>query len=515
LVLGVACVNYASLATARAAGRAHEVGVRKAIGAGATDVLTQHLLQAGVLTSAALALAVLFVRALSPLVERSFGIDLSLALSAEPRFLAFAGAVAVAVTVLAGAYPAFVLSRIRPIFALREYRLRVGHKRLLSGLVGIQFAAASFLSIAVAVIYLQNHELERTALAIATDPLVVIENRREHTELSHETLRDELLRLPQVSAVAATFDRPFRSRPLILASSADEGAPQRMVQQYWVSHDFASVAGLDLLAGRFFDRQPADAARDGGDGRNMVIDRDLAEFLGFAAPADAIGETIYVPQDVTTVGGGTAMPWQVIGVVENKPLEFLAGMHRGTAYTLGVELSYTIARVSRDDVAGALGEIDALWERLVPGIAVSRRFADEIVEEDYATFVQIADAMTALCAFALLIATIGLFAMVQVVVARRSREIAVRKVLGARTPLVVIMLLKGFALLVLTACLAAWPVAFVAMRNYLDRFANPIDMNGTLFVACFLGLLVVASLTVGAPILNAARARPSEALRHE
>jgi putative ABC transport system permease protein len=146
---------------------------------------------------------------------------------------------------------------------------------------------------------------------------------------------------------------------------------------------------------------------------------------------------------------------------------------------------------------------------------LSRRLADELLEEDYATFVQIAGAMTALCSFALLIAIIGLFAMVQVVVARRSREIAVRKVLGAKTPLMVIMLLKGFALLVLTACLAAWPVAFIAMRNYLDRFANPIDMNSTLFVACFLGMLVVASLTVGAPILNAARARPSEALRHE
>jgi putative ABC transport system permease protein len=516
LVLGVACVNYASLATARAAGRAHEVGVRKAIGAGATDVLTQHLLEAGVLTSAALTLAVLFVRALSPLVETSFGIDLSLALSAEPPFLAFVVAVAVAVTVLGGAYPAFVLSRVRPIFALRAYRLRVGHRLLLSGLVGIQFAAASFLSIAVTVVYLQNHELERTALAIATDPLVVIENRREHTELSHETLREELMRLPQVSAVAATFDRPFLSRPLILASSADDEAPERMVQQYWVSHDFASVAGLDLLAGRFFARQLADAARDGGAGRSIVIDRDLAEFLGFATPADAIGEAVYVPRDVVTTDGRTAaVPWQVIGVVENKPLEFLAGMHRGTAYTLGADLSYTIARVSRDDVARTLEEIDALWERLVPGITVSRRFADEFLEEDYATFAQIAGAMTALCSFALLIAIIGLFAMVQVVVARRTREIAVRKVLGAKTPLMFMMLLRGFALLVLAACLAAWPVAFLAMRNYLDRFANPIDMNSTLFVACFLGMLVVASLTVGAPILNAARARPSAALRHE
>ena len=145
LVLGIACVNYAGLASARAAGRAHEVGVRKAIGASAKDVLLQHLLEAGLLTSAALALAVLIVRALSPIAETSFGIDLSLAVAAEPRFLAFIAAITLAVALLAGAYPAFVLSRVRPIFALRAFRQRAGRKALLSVLVGIQVAAASFL----------------------------------------------------------------------------------------------------------------------------------------------------------------------------------------------------------------------------------------------------------------------------------------------------------------------------------------------------------------------------------
>lgn len=520
LVLGVACLNYASLATARAASRAHEVGVRKAIGANARDVLTQHLLEAGLLTSAALALAVLFVRALSPVVETSFGIDLSLALSAEPRFLALIFAVAAAVTLLAGAYPSFVLSRVRPIFALRAFRLRVGHKMLLSALVGIQFAVASFLSIAVAVVYVQNNELERTGLGVAADPLIVIENQPELTELSPETLREELLRLPQVSAVAATLDRPFLTSTVIpLARSPDEGAPQRSVAHYWISHDFASVAGLDVLAGRFFRRQQGDGPRSDGNGPNIVIDRALAEFLGFAAPADAIGEAIYVPKDyMTNFGLGTAaVPRQVIGVVENKPLHFLANMYRGTAYTLGdpAQLWNTVARVSRNDVAGGIEEIDALWERLVPGIAIKRRFVDEIFEEDYAGFVRIADAMTVLCSFAVLIAVIGLFAMAQVVAARRSREIAVRKVLGAKTPLVFIMLLKGFALLVLAASLAAWPVAFVAMQQYLDRFASPIVLDLSLFMRCLLGMLLIALLTVGAQILRAARLRPSEALRHE
>jgi putative ABC transport system permease protein len=518
LVLGIACINYASLGAARTAGRAHEVGVRKAIGAGARDILIQHLLEAGLLTAAALALAVLFVRALSPVAETSFGIDLSLALSTEPRFIAFVVALAFAVTLLAGAFPAFLLSRVRPIFALRAFRLRVGRRLLLSALVGIQVAAASFLSIAVAVIYLQNVEIRRTGLGIATDPLLVIENRREQTELSFDTFRAELLRLPQVLAVTATAEPPFDSGGVPLARSADEGAPQRLVVQHWVSHDFAAVLDLEFLAGRFFEHERADDGRDAArSGPDIVIDRELAEFFGFATPEDAIGEVVYVPKDfMISFGRGTAArPMQVIGVVDNKPLAIGGGIHPGALYRLGAEFPFTIARISRDDVAGALEEIDELWRRLAPGAALSRRFVDEIFEDQYAQHARIADAMTALCGFAVLIAVIGLFAIAQVVVTRRSRELAVRKVLGAKTPLMIVMLLKGFALLVLAASLAAWPVAFIAMRNYLDRFASPIELDITLFVTCLLGMLLIASMTVGAQILRAARTRPSEALRHE
>jgi len=423
LVLGVACINYASLATARGAGRAHEVGVRKAIGANASDVLVQHLLEAGLLTSAALALAVLFVRALSPVIETAWGVDMSMALSAEPRFLAFVAAVAIAVTLLAGAYPAFLLSRVRPIFALRAFRQRAGSSALLSVLVGIQFAAASFLSIAVAVIYLQNVELRRTGLGIAADPLLVIENRQELTKLSADTLRAELLRLPQVLAVTATAERPlFNSDALPLARSADDGAPQRMVPSYWVSDDFASVFGLEVLAGRFFGESGPATRADAPTEPDIVIDRSLAEFFGFASPADAVGELVYVPKSfVTSFGRGTtAQPRQVIGVVENKPLDLTSGVHRGAVYRIGAEVPFTIARISRDDVAGTIEEIDRLWQRLVPGGAVNRRFVDDVLEETYTQYARIASAMTALCAFAVLIAVVGLFAIAQVVVARRS-----------------------------------------------------------------------------------------------
>jgi putative ABC transport system permease protein len=518
LVLGIACLNYTSLGTARGSGRAHEVGVRKAIGAGAKDILLQHLLEAALLTAAALALALFFVRALSPVAETAFGIDLTFALSGEPRFLAFVVALAFAVTLLAGAFPAFVLSRVRPIFALRGYQLRVGRKLLLSVLVGIQVAAASFLSIAVAVVYLQNLEIRRTGLGIAADPLLVIENPRELTQLSSETLREQLLRVPQVSAVTAIETPILDSGTLPITGSADDGAPQRLAAGYRVADDFAAVMDLKLLAGRFFERGRDDSTRvDPRNSQDIVIDRTLAEFLGFATAADAVGKVVFVPKDfLVSFGLGTAArPLHVIGVVESKPIAIGGGAHPGAVYRLGGELPYTIARISRDNVTAAIEQIEGLWQRLVPGVALSRRFVDEIYEDEYTQHARVATAMTALCGFAVLIALIGLFAMAQVVVARRSHEIAVRKALGAKTPLMIVMLLKRFALLVLAASLAAWPAAFIAMRGYLDRFARPIELDITLFVACFLGMLLLASLTIGAQILRAARTRPSAALRHE
>jgi putative ABC transport system permease protein len=515
LVLGVACLSYASLATARAAGRAHEVGVRKAIGANASDVVRQYLLEAGLLTAASLALAVVLVRALSPVVQAAWGIDLSLTLAAEPRFFAFLAAVAIAVTLLAGAYPAFLLSRVRPIFALHAYRRRFRRKAMLPVLVGAQFTAATFLLLVVAVIYFQNAELRRIAVEISTDPLLVIENRRDITGLSSDTLHEELRRLPQVLGVAA-IELPLllASDSLPLARSADEGTPQRMLSQHRVSHDFASVMQIELLAGRFFERERDQAERSAPE---IVIDRELAEFFGFATPADAIGEVVYVPKNfMTSFGlGTTARPMHVIGVLENKPLSIGGGVHRGTVYRLATDLPYTIVRVTRNDVTTALEEVDELWRRLVPGIAVHRRFVDEIFANEYASYARIANAMTALCSFAVLIAIIGLAAMIQVVVTRRRREIAVRKVLGAGTSLMVLMLLRGFALLVLAGSLAAWPVALIAMRNYLDRFASPIELDARLFVGCLLAMLLLATLTVGAQALHAARSRPTEALRHE
>ena len=511
LVLAVACVNYASLAAARASRRVHEVGVRKAIGAGAGDVLRQHLLEAGLMTTVALSLALVAVHTIAPAVRASSGIDLDLALAFEPGSLAFFAALAVTVTLLAGAYPAFVLARVRPIFALRAPRLRPGRKLLMSLLVGMQFAAASVLLITTIVVYLQNQELRRMELALAADPLVVIENHSDFdTLVDPDTLHDELLRLPRVRAVTETARVYLPSQTLPLARSADAQALQRPVNEYETSYDYANVVDQAILAGRVFER-----GRDQPGRRRIVVNRAFVDAFGLGSPEAAVGTTVYVPKSyMTSIGvGDAAQPREIIGVLEDKffdPLDVGPAMYR-----LSETRIFTLVKIQRDEVAGALDNIDALWKRLAPGIAVQRRFADEIFDEAHEGSTRIAYVFTALGSFAMLIAVVGLFAMAQVVAARRVREIGVRKVLGAATAEIVVMLLRSFSLPVVVASVVAWPIAFIVVRHYLDRYVSPVQLDAVPFVAGSALVVAIAWLAVGAQTLRAARTAPANVLRHE
>jgi putative ABC transport system permease protein len=430
----------------------------------------------------------------------------------------FFAALASAVTLLAGAYPALVLARVRPMFALRAIRLRMARRILLSLLVGLQFAAASVLLTAVIVVYLQNQELRRTGLGIAADSLLVIENRTDITHIDQDTLRNEVLRLPRVRGVTAMSRPPFESTGGgVFARSPDDEAVQKLVEPYQVSYGFADVFDQRLLAGRVFERdRDVAAAGRAGEQPKFVVNRAFIEELGFASPEAAVGELVYVPKKFAAMYGmGTsALPRQIIGVVENKPLR-LSGAERANVYSLGTALPYTIVRIPREDVAAALGDVDALWKRLAPGIAPQRRFVDEMFEQQYATFARIADAFAAFCGFALVIAAVGLFAMSQVVAARRTHEIGVRKTLGAATAQIVFMLLKSFSLPVIVASVAAWPIAFIAMRLYLDRFVSPIELNALPFIGGLLAMLSIAWLAVGAHTMRAARTIPARVLRQE
>jgi putative ABC transport system permease protein len=522
LILAVACVNYSNLAAAGAVRRAREIGLRKVVGAGRRQVMLQYLLEAGLQTAAAVALAALSLVLIVPALAAGVGIDLAASLLAGPSFWVFLIALVGVVTLAAGTYPAFVLSRVRPVQALRVGRVRAGPRFVATLLVGAQFAAASFLLIAVIVMFSQNSELRRTGLGIGRDPLLMIDNPARLTGVEEQTLRAELLRLPQVEGVTGVAQRPWSmGTPIGLVSrSEDPGAATHKVFQNWVGQDYFSVFDMSVLAGRAFD---PDRAEDDSSGAiqqqqtiNVVVDQAFVDEMGFATPQAAIDELVYFPADINKAfGGGGIQPLRIIGVVENKPLHFVGLGATSNMYRFIQQTENQIARLSASDVSGGVASIEGLWKRLSPHMPLGRHFVDDMFNESYQSFARINEVFVGLSLFAFFIATIGLFSMAIQVANRRIHEIGVRKTLGASTRQVVWMLLSDFGRPVLVANLIAWPLAFVVAKIYLGLFIHRIALTPVPFVLSLVVTVGIAWAAVGAQAYRAARVQPANVLRSE
>ncbi|HET7924220.1 MAG TPA: ABC transporter permease, partial [Rhodanobacteraceae bacterium] len=297
LVLAVACVNYATLATAAAVRRVREAGVRKTLGASPSHVMTQHLLEAALLVVLALFAAIGVFRAAAPLLGPLIGADPWEALFAGPSAWLFLVLIVAGATVAAGAYPAFAVSRVLPLDALRASRLHIGPKRLTASLVGAQFTVASLLLIGVALTWLQNSELARTGLGTSSDPLIVIENGNGPNHVDQDTLRAELARLPQVRGVTDTGSEPWLGLGIMTLSATPDGTTPVMTFRREVGRDFFSVFDVELLAGRALSPERAEDQPVFSVDRpyNAVVDRIFVEQFGFASPEEAIGKLVYFP----------------------------------------------------------------------------------------------------------------------------------------------------------------------------------------------------------------------------
>lgn len=515
LVLAVACVNYASLAVARAASRVRDVGVRKALGARASQIGMQHLVESAVLAVLALLAALVVIAVSAPVIKTAIGVDISLELSEAPRTWLELGAVLALVVVAAGACPAYVLSRFPPATSLRTANLR--KSSLVTVLVGAQFAVASFLIVLVTVAHLQNQDLRRSGLGAVSDPVLVIHNDPAVTKVAAGVLRTELRRVPGVAAVGYTAWSPWTMHTIMpMSLSAEETAADRPTFRYIAGYGFFDAMQIPAIAGRVFESSFNDNPTLDGPW-NVVVDRAFVDEFQLGPPEDAVGRTIYIPKRLLAAfGRSSAQPLRIIGVVETQPLAFLglAEAH-STVYTFGDRLPFLVARLSKNDVGPAMDAIDAVWASLAPGLPMDRRFLDEAFGEQYESFEQFSQTFGILAALAIVISSIGLCAMAILVASARVREIGVRKIFGAPTWKMIGLLMGGFSIPVMVANLVALPFAFGAASLYLDRFIYPIDLTPAPFVASFAATVLIACVVVAGQAWRAAASNPASVLRLE
>jgi putative ABC transport system permease protein len=521
LVLSMACLNYANLAAAQATHRAKEVGLRKVIGADRTQVAIQYLLETGLLTCAAAVLSIGIIGLLSPAIYDTAHIDVTLAISSGPLFWLFVAGVLVGTTLLAGSYPAFILSRTRPVVAMRQGAVRVSPRFVQMLFVGAQLLMASFLLVTVIVMYIQTSDLRTRGLGIDANPRVVITNFNRITKLDSGTFEDQLRSLPQVQSVTEVgFSLPWNGNPRLsqVERNAGEEASEHAYLNF-VGYDFFSTMGQKVVAGRVFGRQrgedrPYQGAKTFDTNRplNVVIDRALSGQLGFATPQDAVGKIVYNP----TAGPDISdQPLRIIGVVENKPLHFSGLGATANIYWLNTRSDYVVVKLAGRDIPGALKTIEGVWQRLAPGQVFQYDFEDQLFSQGYRQFGYLSQAFVGLAVFAFVISIIGLIGMAAHASSRRRHEIGVRKTLGADTGRIVVMLLKDYSKPVLIANVVAWPAAYLAANAYLSIFIHRIPLTLLPFALSLLITLLVAWGSVGFQSWRAARVKPAKVLRYE
>ena len=529
LILGMAVVNFTNLATARASQRAREVALRKVLGANRRQLIVQFIGESLLIAAASMLLALTLVELLVKPFSAFLEADLQLQYFGADGILLPVIGLVLLVGVLGGLYPAFFLSRFQPAQVLKANRSAAetpGSGRLRTALVVLQFAVSIGLIICTAVVYGQ------TVYARSVDPGYKRDNILQVDELNRaqlwdkgEMIVDAMKRIPGVVAVGRTdigIATDNNSNTGLIPPGSNE---QVLIGQYNVDEGFFDAMGLTLKAGRWFDpNRPMDdmttpfpqdpkieqalAAR----GVNVVVNELAVKRLGFKSPQDAIGKT--VRSELFSPEAGV-VDIHIIGVVGDSrfrsvhnpidPIMF-QNVNKGPGWMM---VRYN------GDPATVRAAVERRWRSMINDVPFSAKFSEDIMAELYKAEDARAKIFAAFALLAVIIGCLGLFGLAAFTAERRTKEIGIRKVLGARTRDIVRLLVWQFSRPVIVANIIAWPVAWWLMRDWLNTFDERIALGPAPFLIAALIALTIAVVTVVGHAIKVARSNPIHALRYE
>ncbi|MEP0202195.1 MAG: FtsX-like permease family protein [Halioglobus sp.] len=516
LVLIIACVNYTNLATAQSLGRAREVGLRKTFGAGQGQLLVQFLVES--LTTAALAmlLALAFLELFVPAFNQWSGKLVSLHyLSIAPFLLV----TTIAVGVLAGAYPAYLITRSSPIDSLRNSMLKGNRGNLFrSVMIGSQFAISIFMLASVMVMYFQNQEVEKSSNIFPKSNIVILD--RVNVDLIRErlpTLRQQLLAIPGVENATFSSQVPFEQSNSTSTVSLIKGDDAAGVAINFIRIDegFLETYQIPLLAGRTLTRDVAnDVRREDFYEVNVLVNELGVKSLGFESAEDALGQSFFSTRDEEDEDPVTQ--FTIVGFVPDQNFLGLHNKIKPTIFMLSPNWLRTgSVRVQGANLSQTLQEIERVWEEVNPEYPIQQRFLDDVFGEIYVVFQTMNRVLASFALIALSLALIGLFGLAAFMAERRTREIGIRKVLGARVDQIARLLVWQFSIPVLWSLLVAMPAAYAASGLYLNFFADRIMMLPFIIVLASVMGLVAAWLIVAGHAIKIATASPIQSLRYE
>lgn len=522
-VLLIACINFMNLTTARSTQRAREVGVRKVVGANRSQLITQFMGESIMLTAFAMLLAVAMVEIILPVFAAFLEIPLVFSL-ASPTSLGLLVLGILIVGGFAGSYPALYLSKFRPADVLKGPASGTGSALLRKSLVVLQFATSIALLIATGVVMAQMKYAQNVDLGFDKSQNLV-------TQLPYfadlwevyEPMKAELEAHPDISSVVYSSRVPsmqnndgsgYIAEGEQVAIENFMGISDIKVDYQWFEH-----YDVEFLAGRSFrqnEMRPEEPSEENPVVRSVAILNESGARRFNWSPEEAVGKVIREPQSRELT---SFIDYEIVGVVPDIHFSSLHLEIKSTVYAppdpnYGRSISIKIAA---GDPGDAIQHFEDTWKKIVPGEPVFWEFLDDRFDALYRSEERQAQMFGVFSAFAIFVATLGLFGLASFTTERRTKEIGIRKVMGASVRDIVLLLTTDFTKLVLLANVIAWPVAYYFMSDWLNRFAYkaPFGEWAWLFVASAIAALAVAWLTIALQASRAATARPVLALRYE
>jgi len=501
LVLVIACINFMNLITACAVRRAREVGIRKVVGARKRQLVKQFLGESLLLSLVSVGIALFLIYLVLPVFGNLTGKEFSYSSILHPFFLAGLGGVVLIVGFLSGIYPAFLLSSFRPVQTLKSRPSYSSQGDLVrKGLLVFQFVLSIGVIFAALVSQRQMNYIQSKNLGYDRKQLVVIPLNRD-LRRDYESFRNELIKHPGIENTATSSLVPTRGSYHInfRFKGNDESITQVI---YMVDKEFMTTFGIQLLAGR----NNQTTAAEGGPIGLMISNLSMKE-AGYASPVEAVGESFTMQE----------RQGHIAGVVNDIKIYSLHRPQYPINYVVTPidRHNYLTLRLHPRSISDALGHLQKTWQDMMPNYPLDYFFLDASFQRMHLADQKMSRIISIFSFLAVFVACLGLFGLTAYTVEQKTKEIGIRKVLGASIPRIYLLLTHKFLRWVIVANLIAWPLAYYAIDQWLKNFALRINMNIWPFFISGSLVLGIAMLTVSFQALRAARANPVESLRYE
>jgi putative ABC transport system permease protein len=511
LILVIACVNFMNLSTARSANRAKEVGIRKVAGSTKSNLIFQFLTESVLLSLFSLILALGLALLLLPMFNTLAGKELHASTLFSGRILPILVLLVVVVGCLAGSYPAFYLSSFQPIKVLKG-SISTGFKSswLRSSLVVFQFFISISLIIGTLVIYRQLNFIRNREIGYNRDQVLLIKNAYSAGD-PVLTLRKQLKQIAGISNATLSGDMPsqggsYSQNGWFHDASLDAKSVVVLTNMY-VDQDYVPTLGMTMVKGRNFDPThfPTDSF-------GIVINEAAAQLLGWKEP---LSQQLYRPSGSESSGKLSAQAYHVIGVIKDFNYNSMHEKVLPAIMNLSDSRGTLAIRFKGGNIPSLVHQVQTRWDAIAGGVPFAYTFMDNDFNKLYKAEEQTGQVFITFAVFAIAIACLGLFGLVTYAAEQRTKEIGIRKVLGANIGGIVALLSRDFVKLVLIASVIAFPVAWWAMNQWLQSFAYRIGVSWWIFVIAGLAAVLIALLTVTTQTIRAALANPVSSLRSQ